>query len=102
MQALFAIACAVAVVTCALRGVPRRIGVMRALCGLATLVAAGYVWLRLMWIVVPQLAPLFSAIPGVHLKGLAALLLFLAPPTLAALAVVRLVAVAGRRARMAG
>jgi hypothetical protein len=38
----------------------------------------------------------FSALPGVYIKAIFALLLYFAPPTLAALAAVRLVARAPR------
>src|SRR3989442_8129536 len=85
-----------------MRGVPRRVGAVRALGGVVTFCGVGYLWVLAMWIVVPRLEPVFSALPGVYLKAILALLLSFSPPTLAALAVVRLVARAAPRARMAG
>src|SRR2546426_9141906 len=85
-----------------MRGVPRRVGVVRAVGGVVTFCGVGYLWVLAMWIVVPRLEPVFSTLPGVYLKAILALLLYFAPPTLAALAVVRLVARAARRRRKAG
>ncbi|HZF04263.1 MAG TPA: hypothetical protein VE932_08030 [Patescibacteria group bacterium] len=102
MQFLIAVACAVVVVALAMRGVPRRVGVVRAVGGVVTFCSVGYLWILAMWIAVPRLSPVFSALPGVYLKAILALLLYFAPPTLAALAAVRLIAGAARRDRMAG
>jgi len=102
VQFAIAVACAAVVVALAMRGVPRRVGAVRALGGVVTFCGVGYLWVLAMWIVVPRLEPVFSALPGVYLKAILALLLSFAPPTLAALAVVRLVARAARRDRMAG
>ena len=102
MQALIAIACALAVVAFAIRGVPRRVGVVRAVAGIVTFGGVGLLWVRAMWIVVPRLEPVFSALPGVYLKAIFALLLYFVPPTLAALVAVRLVAGGARRDRMTG
>ena len=101
MHVVVAIACAMVVVAAALHGVPRRIGILAAAAGLATFLAFGYVWVFVMWAAVPRLEPVFLALPGVYSRALLALLLYFAPPTLAALGAVRLVARAARRDRMA-
>ena len=87
MQFAIAVACAAVVVALAMRRVPRRVGAVRALGGVVTFCGVGYLWVLAMWIVVPRLEPVFSALPGVYLKAILALLLSFAPPTLAALAV---------------
>jgi hypothetical protein len=91
---LVALTCAVIVVAFAMRGVPRSLGLVRAVIGLVTLGVAGYTWLLLMSTVVRRLRP------GVYVEIIVALSFYVAP-TLIALVVVRLV---GRdsRARMAG
>jgi hypothetical protein len=102
VQFLIAIGCAVAVVAVAMRGVPRRVGALRAVSGVVTFCGAGYLWVLAMWMAVPRLDPVFSALLGVYVKAIFALLLYFAPPTLAALAAVELVGRGARRDRMAG
>jgi hypothetical protein len=102
VQLLIAIGCVVAVVAIAIRGVPRRVGAVRVVSGVVTFGVVGYLWVLAMWIAVPRLEPVFSALPGVYVKAIVALLLYFAPPTLAALAAVQLVGRGARRARMAG
>jgi hypothetical protein len=96
VQFLIAIGCAVAVVAVAMRGVPRRIGALRAVSGVVTFCGIGYLWVLAMWIAIPRLEPVFSALPGLSIKAIFALLLYFAPPTPAALAAVRLAARAPR------
>jgi hypothetical protein len=102
VQFFVAIACAVAVIAFAIRGVPRRVGVLRAVGGVLTFCGVGYLWVLAMWVAVPRLQPVFSALPGVYLKTIFAMLLYFAPPTLAALAAVELVGRGARRDRMTG
>src|SRR5438445_201307 len=51
-----------------MRGVPRRVGVVRAVGGVVTFCGVGYLWVLAMWIVVPRLEPVFSTLPGVYLN----------------------------------
>ena len=102
MHALVAVACAALIVALALRGVPRRVGVLLALVGVFAFSSVGYLWLLAMWIIVPRLDAVFAALPGVHLKGLFAMLLYFGPPTVAGLAAIGFLGSRSRRARMAG
>jgi hypothetical protein len=102
VHAVVTIACAMAVVTLALRRLPRREGAVAALSGLGAFFGAGYLWLFVLWITVPRLEPLFAALPGIYPRATLAMLLYYAPPMLAALGTVRLVARAARRDRMTG
>jgi hypothetical protein len=100
VHAVVAVACLMVVVAVALSGVPRRVGVVAAVAGIATFLVAGYAWVFVMWAAVPRLEPVFSALPGVYAKAALALLLYFATPTLAALGTVRLLTRGARRARM--
>src|SRR5881397_4404030 len=51
VQFAIAVACAAVVVALAMRGVPRRVGAVRALGGVVTFCGVGYLWVLAMWLV---------------------------------------------------
>ena len=91
MHVLIAIAVGVAIVMYAARGVPRRTAVVRATVAVLTFCAIGYVWLLVLFGLVARLERVFDAVPEGYPRAVFALLLWYAPPTLIALAAVRLV-----------
>jgi hypothetical protein len=94
-----AIALAVGIVAYALWRVPAWVGVAHAAAGLAVYAVVGYLWLIALFVVPRIFEPIFLALRRVHLHGAFALILYFAPPLVAALGTVTLLR--RRRARMA-
>ena len=101
-----AVALAIGIVAYAFWRVPRWVGVVPAVAGLVVYGAAGYVWFLALFVVPPRLfEPIVLALRRMQLDGLVfALLVYFAPPLIAALFAVHLLARAtdGDRTRVPG
>jgi hypothetical protein len=89
MLFVLAIALGVAVVAYALWRVPGGIGVLHAAAGLVVYAVVGYLWIVALFFSPRVLDPMVASLRGVHLEGVRVLLVYFAPPLLAALVTVR-------------
>lgn len=90
MLFVLAIGLGVGIVAYALWRVPSGIGVLHAAAGIVVYALAGYLWILALFFAPTLVEPMVAPLRGVHLDGLFVVLLYFAPPLVAALATVRL------------
>ena len=89
MLFVLAIALGVAIVVYALWRVPAGTGILHAAAGLVVYALVGYLWIIALVFSPRILEPMVAPLRGLHLEGVAVLLVYFAPPLLAALVTVR-------------
>ena len=89
MLFVLAIALGIAIVVYALWRVPAGIGILHAAAGLVVYALVGYLWIIALFFSPRVLEPMVAPLRGVHLEGVGVLLVYFAPPLLAALVTVR-------------
>jgi hypothetical protein len=87
---VLAIALGVGIVVYALWRVPTGIGVLHAAAGLVVYAVVGYLWIIALFFAPRMVEPIVSPLRAVHLDGVFVLLLYFAPPVVAALVTIRL------------
>jgi hypothetical protein len=90
MLFVLAIALGVGVVVYALWRVPTWVGVLHAAAGLVVYALIGYMWIIALFFSPRMVEPMVAPLRRVHLDGMFVLLLYFAPPVVAALVTVRL------------
>ena len=89
MLFLLAIGLGVGIVVYALWRVPSGIGVLHAAAGLVVYALIGYLWIIALFFSPRMVEPIVAPLRGLYLDGLFVLLLYFAPPVMAALVTVR-------------
>ena len=89
MLVLVAMALGAAIVAYALSRVPTWIGVLHAAAGVVVYALLGYLWVIALFFAPGLVEPMVAPLRGVRLDGVAALVLYFAPPLVAALVTVR-------------
>jgi hypothetical protein len=90
MLFLLAIALGVGIAAYALWRVPTWIGVLHAAAGLVVYAVIGYMWILALFFSPKIVEPIIAPLRRVHLDAVFVLLLYFAPPVVAALVTVRL------------
>jgi hypothetical protein len=86
---VLAIALGVGIVAYAVWRVPTGMGVLHAAAGLVVYALIGYVWIIALLFAPRMLEPIVAPLRGLYLDGVFVLLLYFAPPLVAALVTVR-------------